>query len=253
MGGKGKQIELKDASFIHLLDTGSQPSFQDVLSLLLDVPCTYIQVFNAAHSLDEQVPITYRTDDHTRVHLEDAERGRDMMQRSFSSMLTMAKKCSKQLASFQQEQSPLPKLHIFGTGKPFFLIDTMADEDDRASVNHLRKNLSSKESSLKLDVPVVWFFCQVITRCTPKKFFRLHDLETFCQELWRVYPCQICMLDVKFSSIQLGIASPSPPRLSCEATATWLNWLWGLCVPAVRWTYLTLLYVRKRETPLTVV
>ena len=94
MRGKGKQIELQGASFIHLLDTGGQPSFQDVLPLLLDVPCTYIQVFNAAHSLDERVPITYRSDDHTRVHLEDAERGRDMMQRSFSSMLTMAQKCS---------------------------------------------------------------------------------------------------------------------------------------------------------------
>ena len=149
--------------------------------------------------------------------------GRDM-QRSFSSMLTMAKKCSRQLASFQQKQSPLPKLHIFvvgtrkdqlikegrldeatqdittfleeldgkpyhhpiewdsSTGKPFFLIDTMADEDGIASVNHLCKNLSSKESSLKLDVPVVWFFCQEITRSTPKKFFRLHDLEAFCRK-----------------------------------------------------------------------
>ena len=180
MGGKGKQIELKGASFIHLLDTGGQLSFQEVLPLLLDVPCTYIQVFNAANSLDERVPITYCSDDHTRVHLEDAERELDMMQRSFSSMLTMAQRCSKQLASFQQEQSLLPKLHIFvvgtrkdqlikegrldeatkdittfleeldgkpyyhsiewdsSTGKPFFLIDTMADEDGRASVSHLR-------------------------------------------------------------------------------------------------------------------
>ena len=222
MGGEGKQIELKHASFIHLLDTGGQPSFQDVLPLLLDVPCTYIHVFNAAHSLDERVPITYRTDDHTRVRLEDAEPGREMMQCSFSSMLTMAQKCSRQLASFRQEHSPLPKLHIFvvgthkdkikkrrldkatqdittflkgldgkpyyhsiqwdsSTGKPFFLIDTMADEDDRASVNHLRGCLSSKESSLRLDVPVVWFFCQEITRCTEKKFFRLQDLEAFCR------------------------------------------------------------------------
>ena len=42
MGGKGKQIKLKGASFIHLLDTGGQLSFQEVLPLLLDVPCTYI-------------------------------------------------------------------------------------------------------------------------------------------------------------------------------------------------------------------
>ena len=35
-------------------------------------------------------------------------------------------------------------------------------------------------SSLKLDVPVVWFICQEITSCIPKKFFRLQDLEAFC-------------------------------------------------------------------------
>ena len=28
----------------------------------------------------------------------------------------------------------------------------------------------------------MWFVCQEITRCTPKKFFRLQDLEAFCLE-----------------------------------------------------------------------
>ena len=224
MGGEGKQIELKDASFIHLLDTGGQTSFQDVLPPLLDVPCTYIQVFDAARSLDEPVPITYRCDDHTRVRLKDAEPGQYMMLRSFSSMLTMAQKCSKELASFRQDGSPLPHLRIFVVGthkdqliaenrldkatqdittflealdrKPyyrsiewdsstrrsFFLIDTMADKEDRDSVNHLRECLSSEKSSLKLDVPVMWFLCQEITRCTPEKFVRLQDLEAFCRK-----------------------------------------------------------------------
>ena len=70
----------------------------------------------------------------------------------------------------------------FFNKEAIFLIDTMADEDDRVSVSHLCECLSSKESSLKLDVPVVWFFCQEITRSTPKKFFRLHDLEAFCRK-----------------------------------------------------------------------
>ena len=48
MRGGGKRIEIKDASFIHLLDTGGQPSFQDVFPLLLNVPRTYIYVFDAA-------------------------------------------------------------------------------------------------------------------------------------------------------------------------------------------------------------
>ena len=90
---EGKRIQLTDAFFIHLLDTGGQPSFQDVLPLLLDVPSTYVQVFNAALGLDERVPISYRSDDHTRVCLEEgAELGRDMILRSFSSMQTMANK-----------------------------------------------------------------------------------------------------------------------------------------------------------------
>ena len=221
-GERGKGIELTDAFFMHLLDTGGQPSFQDVLPLLLDVPCTYVQVFNAARSLDEKVPISYRSDDHTKVCLEEgAELSRDMMLRSFSSMQTMAHKRSKQLASFLQEGSPEPQLRIFvvGTHKdqlikegrldeatkditaflkgleekpyyksikwdsrwPFFLVNAIAGKDDRTSVDSLREYLSSEGSPLKLDVPVMWFIFQEITRCCfAKKFFRLQDLEAFC-------------------------------------------------------------------------
>ena len=221
MAGEGVQIKLKDASFIHLLDTGGQPSFQDVLPLLLNVPCTYIQVSNASHSLYERLPITYRPNNHTVVHLDGAENGQDMMLRSFCSMQTMSQKCSKELASFLQEDSPPPQLRIFvvgthkdelikqgrldeatkdikpflGTlkGKPyykfiqwdskgqqFFLINAMAGNEG-AYVNDLRERLSS-EGYLKLDVPVMWFICQEVTRSTPKKFFRLQDLEAFCRK-----------------------------------------------------------------------
>ena len=115
-GGCGS-IELKDASFIHLLDTGGQPSFQDALPLLLDVPCTYIQVFNATRDLDQPIPITYRRDDHTEESLPpSAETGWEMMLRSFSSMNTMSQKCSEELATFQQEDGQLPQLRIFVVG-----------------------------------------------------------------------------------------------------------------------------------------
>ena len=225
MRGEGKQIELKDASFIHLLDTGGQPSFQDVLPLLLDVPCTYIQVFDASRGLDKPYPITYRTPKQEAEPPRTSEETvQDLMLRSFSSMYTIAQKCSKQLASFQQKDSLPPQLRIFVVGtrrdqlikegrldkatedirkfvmgldgkpyyrsikfdksaeKPFFLIDAMADKDDRASVNHLRESLTSEGSPLKLDIPVMWFICQEITHSTAKKFFRLQDLEAFCQK-----------------------------------------------------------------------
>ena len=112
-----QSINLKNASFIHLLDTGGQPSFQDALPLLLDVPCTYIQVFNTAQDLDQPVPITYRRDDHTEESLPpSAETGWEMMLRSFSSMHTMANKSPRGLPSFQQEQGQLPQLRIFVVG-----------------------------------------------------------------------------------------------------------------------------------------
>ena len=115
-GGCGS-IKLKDASFIHLMDTGGQPSFQDALPLLLEAPCTYIQVFNAARNLDQPIPITYRRDDHTEVSLPpSAETGWEMMLRSFSSMHTMSQKCSEELATFQQEDGQLPQLRIFVVG-----------------------------------------------------------------------------------------------------------------------------------------
>ena len=117
MKGGCQSIHLKDASFIHLLDTGGQPSFQDALPLLLDVPCTYIQVFNAARDLDQPVPITYRRDDHTEESLPPStETGWEMMLRSFSSMNTLAHKSSRELTSFQQEESQLPQLRIFVVG-----------------------------------------------------------------------------------------------------------------------------------------
>ena len=223
LGAPVQSIELKHASFIHLLDTGGQPSFQDALPLLLDVPCTYIQVFNAARDLDQPVPITYRRDDHTEESLPpSAETGWEMMLRSFSSMYTMAQKCSKDMATFQQEESNVPQLRIFvvGTfkdllaeegrlkqavediskrlkelegkpyyccivkdtaGQPFYLINNMADkEDERASVNSLRGNLSSARSSLKLKVPVMWYICKQVTQRTPQKFFTFQDLKAFC-------------------------------------------------------------------------
>ena len=106
-------IELKDASFIHLLDAGGQPSFQDALPLLVATPCTYIQVFNAARNLDQPVPMTYHPDEKKRT---SKETGWEMMLRSFSTLQTMDHKCSKELEVLQQEEGQLPQLRIFVVG-----------------------------------------------------------------------------------------------------------------------------------------
>ena len=224
LGTPGRSINLKDASFIHLLDTGGQPSFQDALPLLLDIPCTYIQVFNAASDLDQPVSITYRPDDHTEESLSpSAETAWKMMLRSFSSMHTMSQKRSKELATFQWEVGKLPQLRIFVVGtfkdklvekgrheevaqdiskrlneldgkpyykyikedttvhRPFYLINTIADEEeDRASLNSLRKHLSENRASFKLKVPLMWYICKHVTQGTSQKFIRYQDLKAFC-------------------------------------------------------------------------
>ena len=86
----GEGILLNGARFVHLLDTGGQPSFQAVLPLLLDVPCTYVLVFNAAEELNAPVPITYRPDDTTVVESGSRpETAWTMMLRSLSSAYTL--------------------------------------------------------------------------------------------------------------------------------------------------------------------
>ena len=137
-----ESIKPNNASFIHFLDTGGQPSFQGALPLLLDAPCTYIQVFNAARDLDQPVPITYRPDDHTEEVLPpSAETGWEMMLRSFSSMQTMAHKCSKELASFQQEGDQLPQLRIFmvGTFKDQLVEESRLKEATQEISKYLRE------------------------------------------------------------------------------------------------------------------
>ena len=214
-------IKLRGASFIHLLDTGGQPSFQDALPLLLANPCTYLQIFNAARDLDQPVPITYRPDDHTEEVLPaSVETGWETMLRSFSSMQTMAYKCSKELAQFQMEGSQLPQFRIFvvGTfkdqlikegkheeaaqnisehlseleGKPYyhcikkdptgqpFYLLNSTTDEEGAYVNSLRRSLSSTQASFKLAVPLRWYACKQYTHNTAQKFFKFQDLKAIC-------------------------------------------------------------------------
>ena len=141
---QGQCIELKDASFVHLFDTGGQPSFQDALPLLLDVPCTYIQVFNAASDLDQPVPITYRRDDHTEESLPPTtETGWEMMLRSFSSMHTLAHKSSKEMATFHQEGSQLPQFRIFVVGT--FKDQLVEEGRHKEAVQDISKRLGELE------------------------------------------------------------------------------------------------------------
>ena len=117
--GLEEELRLNGARFVHLLDTGGQPSFQDVLPLLLDIPCTYVHVFNAALDLDQPVRITYRPNASTEVEISaSSETSWEMTQRSLSSVQTLAYKVSSNAgALLMNVQLPKFRTVLVGTFK----------------------------------------------------------------------------------------------------------------------------------------
>ena len=107
---------LQTARFVHLLDSGGQPSFQDALPLLLQVPCTYVLVFDASQNLDEPLRITYRCDDATEEEQANSETGWEMLLRLLSGVHTLAHKCSSSMGKFQEKGGRLPQFRIVLVG-----------------------------------------------------------------------------------------------------------------------------------------
>ena len=119
MSNLGTGIEeqlLQGAHFVHLLDTGGQPSFQDVLPLVLNVPCTYVLVFDASQDLDQPLHITYRPDGVTVEEQANLETGWEMLLRLLSSVHTLAYKFSSSMAEFQEQGGHLPQFRIILVG-----------------------------------------------------------------------------------------------------------------------------------------
>ena len=194
--GTGIEEQLpKTAQFVHLLDCGGQPTFQDALPLLLQIPRTYVLVFDASQDLN-----------------------------SLSSVYTLAKKCSSSIAKFQEKGGCLPQFRILlvGTfkdcliregrlqeaittikqhikllekkpyykriardsmGQPLFLInnrvylDTFGNvKEEQACVGNLYQLLSDPAAILKLQVPPGWFQFELVT-CQVETFFKVSEIQ----------------------------------------------------------------------------
>ena len=157
---------LKNARFIHLLDTGGQPSFQDVLPLVLYVPCTYVLVFNASLDLDQPLPITYRPDDATEEVQSATETGWEMLLRLLSSVQTMADKCSSGLDELQEQGGQLPQLRIFlvGTFKDCLLEEKRLQEAIKNITRHM-KQLEKKP-----------YYKHIVRDATGQRFFLINNM-----------------------------------------------------------------------------
>ena len=83
------QLSLKENTFVHLLDTGGQPVFQDALPFLLTLPATYVNVFNASDDLNDPVKVTYRPEPGSTQSISCFQSGLEMMMYQLSSVYTM--------------------------------------------------------------------------------------------------------------------------------------------------------------------
>ena len=135
-GGLEAELQLNGARLVHLLDTGGQPSFQDVLPLLLDIPCTYVHVFNAANDLDQPAPITYRLNAITEVKTSSGpETAWEMMLRSLSSVQTLVYKVPSNAGALPMDMHlPTFRTVLVGTFKDHLMkLGNIAAVTDRIS------------------------------------------------------------------------------------------------------------------------
>ena len=222
-------IQLDKASFLHVIDSGGQPAFQDILPLLLAIPCTYIQVFDASKDLDEPIQSTYCPQEDVELPVSNdqpLETQWEFIQQSLSSIQTMAHKFTCKDLEIFKGTCPEPRIIIAGTFKDkvlasgkseeivssitqritsledkpyfnhiqwpdssgFFFVDnhmTIHSEGkgegvDLAYLNYLRASISNKNGILKVDVPLMWFQLELVTRHIEKKFFVKDELKHFC-------------------------------------------------------------------------
>ena len=134
---------LQTARFVHLLDSGGQPPFQDALPLLLQVPCTYVLVFDASQDLDKPLRITYRCEGATEEEQAISETVWEMLLRLLSSVHTLAQKCSGSMSDFQEKGGHLPQIRILlvGTFKDRLIREGKLQE----AIEDLNKRIKSLE------------------------------------------------------------------------------------------------------------
>ena len=221
-----EEIPLQNTKFIHIIDSGGQPAFQDILPLLLAIPCVYLQIFDASKGFDERIQSIYRPESGSEQQLPrayPAETHWEFIQRTLSSMQTMAYKFKcRDLQTFRhtppefriifvgtfkdkikdtrrvkasiqrsldrlQRKPYFEKVH-FAENEQFFLVDNhmtlhsdqVDQEIESCYLNKLRECISDAYYALKVDVPLMWFLVEIITRSSDKKFIKEAELKEFC-------------------------------------------------------------------------
>ena len=109
------EFDEKKCTFIYLLDTGGQPSFQNVLPLLLDFPCNFLHVFKASERLKDPYVNAFCRDGATEEKRANSRSTWELMKESITAAYTMSMKSKRQLKAFDMPNEPQLRIFLVGT------------------------------------------------------------------------------------------------------------------------------------------
>ena len=137
------QLDEKQCTFIYLLDTGGQPSFQNVLPLLLDFPCTFVHVFKASERLTDPYINAFCQDGITEEKRANSRSTWELMKESITAAYTMSMKSKRQLEEFDMPNEPQLRIFLVGTHLSLLPKDP---EAERALLDHNKKVLEEMDN-----------------------------------------------------------------------------------------------------------
>ena len=109
------EFDEKKCTFIYLLDTGGQPSFQNVVPLLLDFPCNFLHVFKASERLKDPYVNAFCRDGATEEKRANSRSTWELMKESITAAYTMSMKSKRQLKAFDMSNEPQLRIFLVGT------------------------------------------------------------------------------------------------------------------------------------------
>ena len=137
------EFDEKKCTFIYLLDTGGQPSFQNVVPLLLDFPCNFLHVFNASERLTDPYVNAFCRDGATEEKRANSRSTWELMKESITAAYTMSMKSKRHLKAFDMPNEPQLRIFLVGTHLSHLPEDP---EAKRALLDHNKKVLEEMDN-----------------------------------------------------------------------------------------------------------
>ena len=137
------EFDEEKCTFIYLLDTGGQPSFQNVLPLLLDFPCNFLHVFKASERLTDPYINAFCQDGVTEEKRANSRSTWELMKESITAAYTMSMKSKWQLKEFDMPNEPQLRIFLVGTHLSLLPEDP---EAERALLDHNKKVLEEMDN-----------------------------------------------------------------------------------------------------------